>query len=122
MIAAFGRVVPFILLLSLLPLLHAYDAAVHLEWAASLRNLQTQPTLQVVVNPLLLRHVPQSKAVFESLALLGASMVRFVPWLPYPRLAVAALEPPSGHVRPLLQLRSRIFVTSLTASLRFSIF
>ena len=84
MIAAFGRVVPFILLLSLLPLLHAYDAAVHLEWAASLRNLQTQPTLQVVVNPLLLRHVPQSKAVFESLALLGASTVRFVPWLPYP--------------------------------------
>jgi hypothetical protein len=95
----FGFSKPLIVLLSLVHVLYAYDAAVLLEWSSSIRNLQTQPTLQVVVNPLLLRHVPQSKAIFQSLANLGASTVRFVPWLPYPRLAVAALEPPSGHVR-----------------------
>ena len=104
MVAKIALILLFIVLLSWVPLFNAYDAAVLLDWTSSLRNLQTQPTLQVVVNPLLLRHVPQSKAVFESLALLGASTVRFVPWLPYPRLAVAELEPPSGHVYVTLVL------------------
>jgi hypothetical protein len=98
MVAEIAHILLFIVLLSWVPLINSYDVAVVLDWTSSLRNLQTQPTLQVVVNPLLLRHVPQSKSVFESLALLGASTVRFVPWLPYPRLAVAELEPPSGHV------------------------
>ena len=33
-------------------------------------------------------------AAFRALRDLQADFVRFVPWLPYPRLAVAALEPP----------------------------
>ena len=98
MMTSGGQVACILIFLFSIPLLHAFDAEVFIEWSSSLRYLRTQPTLQVVVNPLLLREVPQSKAVFESLALLGASTVRFVPWLPYPRLAVAALEPPSGHV------------------------
>ena len=99
MIAHFGRVAFLCIALAAIPLLLASDGAeVVIEWSSSLRVLRTQPTLQVVVNPLLRRNVPQSKAAFESLALLGANIVRFVPWLPYPRLAVAALEPPSGSL------------------------
>jgi hypothetical protein len=102
MFSKYGRVAALLLFVHSFPFLLASDAEVHTEWTSTLRALRTQPTLQVVVNPLLLRQVPQSKAAFEALALLGANIVRFVPWLPYPRLAVAALEPPSGHVRRII--------------------
>jgi len=70
---------------------------VDVDWNANQPpTLKTVPTCQVVVNPLTTRSSPIHKAVHKALASLGASMVRFVPWLPYPRLAVAALEPPSG--------------------------
>ncbi len=53
------------------------------------------PTLQVVVNPLLRPGSPIHDAAFQALKKLGANDVRFVPWLPYPRLAVAELQPPA---------------------------
>jgi hypothetical protein len=72
-------------------------------------RLTTQPTLQVVAHPLLMRGSPihefapfyklkltACSAVFSSLAALRASHVRYVPWLPYPHLGVPALDPPSG--------------------------
>ena len=56
------------------------------------------PTLQVVVNPLLRPDSPVSHRALRAVKHLGANYVRFVPWLPYPRLAVAELKPPShGH-------------------------
>lgn len=57
---------------------------------------KTTPSLQVVVNPLLARHSPIHDAAFAALKNMGADDVRFVPWLPYPRLAVAELAPPSA--------------------------
>ena len=59
--------------------------------------LKTTPTLQVVVNPLLRSGSPIHDAAWRSLQGLGADYVRFVPWVPYPRLAVAELAPPTAH-------------------------
>src|SRR5438874_7415203 len=55
---------------------------------------RTTPTLQVVVNPPLRRGTPVHDNAFQALHDLGADFVRYVPWLPYPRLGVAELEPP----------------------------
>jgi hypothetical protein len=49
--------------------------------------------LQVLVNPTLRRGPPIHDSAFAALRELGADYVRYVPWLPYPRLAVAELEP-----------------------------
>ena len=56
---------------------------------------KTTPTLQVVVNPPLRPGQPLGIASYKALKELGADYVRYVPWLPYPRLAVAELEPPT---------------------------
>jgi hypothetical protein len=56
---------------------------------------RTIPTLQVVVNPPLRPGDPLSAASYRAVKELGADYVRYVPWLPYPRLAVAELEPPT---------------------------
>lgn len=56
---------------------------------------KTAPTLQVVVNPPLRRGSAIHDRVFQALHGLGADDVRYVPWLPYPKLAVAELEPPA---------------------------
>lgn len=53
------------------------------------------PTLQVVVNPPLRPGEPLSAASYKAVRDLGADYVRYVPWLPYPKLAVAELEPPT---------------------------
>jgi hypothetical protein len=56
---------------------------------------RSTPTLQVVVNPPLRRGEPLSAASYKAVKELGAGYVRYVPWLPYPKLAVAELEPPT---------------------------
>lgn len=65
------------------------------EWTKVERVSKTTATLQVVVNPPLRRGSPIHDRVFRELKALGADYVRYVPWLPYPRLAVAELEPPA---------------------------
>src|SRR5580693_42498 len=64
------------------------------HWDKVIRVSQTTPTLQVVVNPPLQRGTPVHDNAFKSLRDLGADFVRYVPWLPYPKLGVAELEPP----------------------------
>jgi hypothetical protein len=66
------------------------------NWTAERTPLTTIPTLQVVVNPLLRRGSPIHDAAFANLKALGADYVRYVPWHPYPRLAVAELEMPTS--------------------------
>ncbi|MDE3148423.1 MAG: glycosyl hydrolase family 39 [Acidobacteriota bacterium] len=56
---------------------------------------KTAPTLQVVVNPRLRPGEALGAAAYKAVKELGADYVRYVPWLPYPRLAVAELEPPN---------------------------
>ena len=67
---------------------------VTVRWDKVIRISRTTPTLQVVVNPPLRRGTPTHDPVFRALHDLQADYVRYVPWLPYPRLAVAELEPP----------------------------
>ena len=72
------------------------DAAskVTVSWDKVTRVSQTVPTLQVVVNPPLRRGTAVHDNAFKALRDLQADYVRYVPWLPYPKLGVAALEPP----------------------------
>ncbi len=58
---------------------------------------KTMPTLQVVVNPPLRPGQALGAAAFKALRKLGAEDVRYVPWLPYPRLAVAELQAPTSE-------------------------
>jgi len=68
--------------------------AVH--WDKVAAESKTTPTLQVVVNPPLRRGTPVHDNAFRALRDLGADYVRYVPWLPYPKLGVAELEPPAS--------------------------
>jgi hypothetical protein len=80
--------------------------AVTFSWAQKTTKLSVQwdnvtvvsrstPTFQVVVNPKLRPGDPLSTASYAAMKDLGADYVRFVPWLPYPKLAVAELDPPT---------------------------
>jgi len=70
-------------------------AKVTVNWDKVVTVSKTTPTLQVVVNPPLRRGTQIHDRVFQALHDLGADDVRYVPWLPYPRLGVAELEPPA---------------------------
>lgn len=65
------------------------------NWKDEMRISTSTPTLQVVGNPMLRRQAPMHAAAFGALKNLGADYVRYVPWFPYPKLAVAELEPPT---------------------------
>ena len=66
------------------------------HWDKTVRVSQTSATLQVVVNPPLRRGTPVHDNAFRALHDLQADYVRYVPWLPYPRLGVAELETPKN--------------------------
>lgn len=83
---------------------------VKVDWAKVIGVSQSTPTLQVVVNPQLLRGAKLHDSSFAALNMLGADYVRYVPWLPYPRQAVAELSAPAdgktswdfSHIDPTL--------------------
>ena len=78
-------------------LLHAQQTLdLKIFWNKTTVVSKSTPTLQVVVNPPLRPGQPLSDASYKALKELGADYVRYVPWLPYPRLAVAELEPPTA--------------------------
>jgi len=68
---------------------------VTIDWNKTIIVSKSTPTLQVVVNPMLRAGSPIHDGSFGALKKLGADYVRYVPWEPYPRLAVAELEPPT---------------------------
>ena len=68
---------------------------VKVDWTRSIALSMSTPTLQVVVNPQLLRGARLHDSSFAALTDLGADYVRYVPWLPYPRQAVAELAEPA---------------------------
>ena len=72
----------------------AFTQTVHIAWDKVQRTSSCTPTLQVVVNPPLRRGSPIHDRVYSEVKHLGADYVRYVPWLPYPKLGVAELEPP----------------------------
>lgn len=73
---------------------------ISVNWEAGVTGgphaLKTTPTLQVVVNPLLRRGSAIHDNAWKSLEETKADYVRFVPWHPYPRLAVAELAAPTA--------------------------
>ncbi len=70
---------------------------IEVSWTTHDYDLHTVPTLQVVANPLLSRQFsPIYKQIFASLKQLNAEYTRYAVWFPYPKLAVAELDPPSG--------------------------
>ncbi len=73
----------------------AAPVRISVDWPEQAQSMRTTPTLQVVVNPLLRRGSPIHDETFAALRSLGADYVRYVPWHPYPKLAVAELEPPT---------------------------
>jgi hypothetical protein len=74
----------------------AFAQTVKIDWNKVQLVSKTTPTLQVVVNPPLRRGSPIHDRVFSELQKLGADYVRYVPWLPYPKLGVAELQPPEN--------------------------
>lgn len=68
---------------------------VTVDWSKTVPS-RSSSTLQVVVNPMLLRGSPMHDGSLQALHNLGADFVRYVPWLPYPRQAVAELAPPGA--------------------------
>ena len=84
----------------LLPILAIGSAVaqtkIEVQWGNIERTSQTSPTLQIVVNPPLRHGSVVSANAYKAVQELGADYVRYVPWLPYPKLAVAELDPPSN--------------------------
>lgn len=87
---------PLILVIpAALPAQAQQPETLRIDWNHTTIVSRTTPTLQVVVNPMLRRGSPIHDASFAALKDLGADFVRYVPWLPYPKLAVAELDPPT---------------------------
>lgn len=66
-----------------------------IDWNKTTAVINTRATLQVLVNPPLQPGQPLSNAAFEAVRELGPDDVRFQAWFPYPKLAVAELQPPT---------------------------
>ena len=82
-------------LLSFCGSIHAQKNTVTIDWDKVTMVSKTLPTLQVVVNPMLKANSPMHKGTFEALKNLQADYARFVPWFPYPHMAVVELKAPS---------------------------
>lgn len=66
------------------------------NWDKIVMTAKTTPTLQLVENPMVRPGSPIHKQTFRALKELGADFVRYVPWFPYPKMAVAELKPPTS--------------------------
>ena len=82
-------------LLALPALAQETPPKIDINWNKTVIVSRSTPTLQVVTNPMLNPGAPIHDGSFAALKALGADYVRFVPWLPYPKIAVAELQPPS---------------------------
>ncbi len=65
------------------------------DWSNTIMISKTTPTLQVVENPKLRQPSSFHDSTYKALKDLGADYVRYVPWFPYPKLAVAELKAPT---------------------------
>jgi hypothetical protein len=67
---------------------------INVDWQNLIIESKTTTTLQVVVNPMLLRNSSIHNNALHSLASVAADYVRFVPWFPYPKLSVPEINAP----------------------------
>ena len=68
---------------------------VSINWDKLITISKTTPTLQVVENPMVRKNSPIHEGTFNALKELEADYVRYVPWFPYPKMAVAELKEPT---------------------------
>ena len=88
---------PTVLLSSTCRTIKADPIIIQVSWTTHDYILHTIPTFQIVTNPLVSRQFSSiSKVIFDNLKQLNAEYSRFAAWFPYPKLAVAELDPPSG--------------------------
>jgi hypothetical protein len=68
---------------------------IEIDWNKTILVSKSTATLQVVTNPMLNPGAPIHDGSFAALKALGADYVRYVPWLPYPKIAVVELDAPT---------------------------
>ncbi|WP_316837226.1 GH39 family glycosyl hydrolase [Pedobacter nutrimenti] len=73
---------------------YAQTPQLNVNWNETIMVSKSTPTLQVVGNPMLRPKGAMRDGAMKALRGLGADYVRYVPWFPYPKLAVAELEAP----------------------------
>ena len=94
-VVRFSSIAPVLALCMLPALAQEPLQKVEINWDKTVIVSKSTATLQVVTNPMLNPGAPIHDGSFAALKALGADYVRFVPWLPYPKIAVAELEPPA---------------------------
>lgn len=67
------------------------------NWNEAVMVSKSTPTLQVVGNPMLRPKGAMHDGAIKALRELNADYVRYVPWFPYPKLAVAELKEPDAQ-------------------------
>jgi len=75
--------------------LNAHCQGLKVYWDNIVSVSKTTPTLQLVENPKVRNSSPIHESVFNALKDLKANYVRYVPWFPYPKMAVAELTRPT---------------------------
>jgi Glycosyl hydrolases family 39 len=71
------------------------EQPIQIDWNKTVIVSKSTATLQVVTNPMLNPGSPIHDGSFAALKALGADYVRYVPWNPYPKIAVVELEAPT---------------------------
>src|SRR5665647_2195560 len=71
--------------------------SISIDWNKTTLISKTTPTLQLVENPMVRNSSPIHNQTFNALKELGANYVRYVPWFPYPKMAVAELKSPTSN-------------------------
>lgn len=91
-----------IVIISLLATSHGFaqtaQPTLHIDWNKTTHVSKTTSTLQLVENPMVRPGSPIHKQTFAALKALDIDYVRYVPWFPYPKMAVAELKPPTKEV------------------------
>ena len=77
------------------PKLYSQNDSLVIDWSLVTVVSKTTATLQVVENPKVRPGSPIHENTFKALKELGADYVRYVPWFPYPKMAVAELKRPT---------------------------
>ena len=87
------NLLPAIILFS--SVVNAQENAITVDWNKITMVSRTTPTLQLVENPKVRPGSPIHNNVFKALNDLQADYVRYVPWFPYTKMAVAELKAPT---------------------------
>jgi hypothetical protein len=74
---------------------HAQDNKLTVNWDSVIAISKTTATIQLVENPAVRPSSSIHADVFKAFKNLSADYVRYVPWFPYPKMAVAELRRPT---------------------------